>query len=88
MLQFFNEINDLLEVPLTSVAGEYQYVNLAGRAVYVQGYKDLLTFEDNKIGLKLKEGELMITGKKLVIKDLNINSIVVEGIIQKVEVLK
>jgi len=85
MFHFLNEINDLLEMPITSVMGGYEYVNLSGRAVYVQGYKDILNFDEANIILKLKDGELQIKGSKLNIRDLNPNSILIEGRVISVE---
>ena len=85
MFSFLNEINDFLELPMTSTITGYKYVNLAGRLLYVQGYKDILNFNEHEIVLKLKEGELKIGGKNLNIKELNLNSIVIDGKIILVE---
>lgn len=85
MFNFFNEINDLLQVPLTSATSNYKYVNLSGRALYVQGYSDVLSFNEEQIVLKLKSGELNIVGKHLNIKELNPHSIIIEGIVARVE---
>ncbi|MDD4211273.1 MAG: YabP/YqfC family sporulation protein [Clostridia bacterium] len=85
MFNFLGEINDSLELPLTSVFSRYKYVNLAGKMIYVQGYKDILNFDEQEVVLKIKEGELKIVGKNLNIKELNLNSIVIEGIIILIE---
>jgi sporulation protein YqfC len=85
MFNFLNDINDLLQVPITNTFSDYKYVNLSGKVIYVQGYKDVLTFSQTNIILKLKSGELNITGENLNIKDLNLNSIVIEGVIKIVE---
>jgi sporulation protein YqfC len=85
MFSFLQEINDFLELPITSTVAGYKYVNLAGKLLYVQGYKDILSFSELEVILKLKEGELKIKGKNLNIKELNLNSIVIEGKIAQVE---
>jgi sporulation protein YqfC len=85
MFHFLNEINEQLELPITSVLSSYEVVNLGGKVVYVQGYKDILNFEKEHIVLKLKEGELHIKGQNLNIRDLNVNSILIEGTIRLIE---
>ena len=85
MFSFLEEINDFLELPMTSTITGYKYVNLAGKLLYVQGYKDILSFSQEDVTLKLKDGELKIKGKNLNIKELNLNSIVIEGKIAIVE---
>lgn len=79
MFHFFNEINNMLELPITSVTLSYEYVNLSGKVIYVQGYRDILNFDDTNIILKLKDGELHISGQNLNIRDLNPHSILIEG---------
>ena len=85
MFHFFNEINDLLQVPVTNVLNGYEYINLSGKAIYIQGYKDILSFNEEHIILKLKKGELHIKGENLNIRDLNLNCILIEGRIFIVE---
>jgi len=75
----------MLELPITSVILSYEYVNLSGKVIYVQGYGDILNFDDTHIILKLKDGELHIKGQNLNIRDLNPHSILIEGRILIVE---
>lgn len=85
MFNFLNEIGSFNELPLSSVITHYKYVNIGGQLLYVQGYKDVLSFETDKIVLKLKENELKIVGTDLNIKELNLNSITITGHIFLVE---
>lgn len=85
MFSFLQEINDFLELPMTSTVTGYKYVNLGGKLLYVQGYKDILSFSETEVILKLKQGELKVKGKNLNIKELNLNSIVIEGKIVLIE---
>ena len=79
MFNFINEISELSGLPINEAAGGYKYINLGGRSVYVQNYKDVLSFSNEEIVLKLKDGELKIVGEDLNIKDLNLNSITIKG---------
>ena len=85
MFSFLQEINDFLELPMTSAHTGYKYGNLGGKFLYVQGYKDILSFSETEVILKLKQSELKVKGKNLNIKELNLNSIVIEGKIVLVE---
>lgn len=85
MFNLINEISDMSGLPINEAVGAYKYVNIGGRTVYVQNYKDVLSFNEEEIILKLKDGELKIIGENLNIKDLNLNSIVISGVISLIE---
>ena len=79
----FNFIN---EISLGKEVSGYKYVNLSGEKIFVQGFLSLLCFDDIKIVLKLKDGELEISGENLNIEELSTNSILVSGKIKSVKV--
>ena len=73
MFSFFNEFGLCKEML------SYKYVNLNGEKVYVQGFKNLLCFDDKSIILKLKDNEMEIVGERLNIEELSQNTILVTG---------
>lgn len=80
----FDFIDELKELKNNAVG--YRYINYGGKLVIVQGYKDILFFDDTTVTLKLKTGELSISGTKLVVTEFSTNSIKIVGNISKIEV--
>lgn len=80
----FDFIDELKELKNNAVG--YRYINYGGKLVIVQGYKDILFFDDTVVTLKLKTGELSISGTKLVVTEFSTNSIKIVGNISKIEV--
>lgn len=81
MFDFIDELNEI-----KNNAVGYRYINYGGKLVIVQGYKDILFFDDSTIILKLKVGELCVSGTNLVITEFSTNSIKIVGNIGKIEV--
>lgn len=84
MFNFLNDIIDRSALPMEQRVFVYKYINVGGNVIYVQGYKDILSFSEDEIVLKIKNGELKISGCNLNIKDLNINTITICGKIKSV----
>lgn len=80
----FDFIDELKELKNNAVG--YRYINYGGKLVIVQGYKDILFFDDTTVTLKLKTGELSVSGTKLVVTEFSTNSIKIVGNISKIEV--
>ena len=80
----FDFIDELKELKNNAVG--YRYINYGGKLVIVQGYKDILFFDDTIVTLKLKTGELSVLGTKLVVTEFSTNSIKIVGNISKIEV--
>ena len=79
MFDFIDEIIDL-----KNIVKSYRYVNVGGSNLYVQGFKEIVSFSPETIILKLNKSSLKIYGSNLTIKELNINSINVIGKIDSV----
>ena len=80
----FDFIDELKELKNNAVG--YRYINYGGKLVIVQGYKDILFFDDTIVTLKLKTGELSVSGTKLIVTEFSTNSIKIVGNISKIEV--
>ena len=80
----FDFIDELKELKNNAVG--YRYINYGGKLVIVQGYKDILFFDDTIVTLKLKTGELSVFGTKLTVTEFSTNSIKIVGNISKIEV--
>jgi len=85
----FSFIKDLFEEKeLTKEVLQYKTVMLSNKLMVVQGFLTLLKVEENEIILKVKDGELTISGQDLKIKEINNKVISIKGLLQKVEVGK
>ena len=80
----FDFIDELKELKNNAIG--YRYINYGGKLVIVQGYKDILFFDDMIVTLKLKTGELSVSGTKLIVTEFSTNSIKIVGNISKIEV--
>ena len=67
------------EFDLVSEVVGFRYMNINNQKIYVEGFKHLLSFDDTKIILKLKDNELSIVGNSLTIEELGSNSILISG---------
>nr|WP_295969465.1 sporulation protein YqfC [uncultured Bacillus sp.] len=52
--------------------------------IYIENHRGLITFSDNELRLLLKQGQLLIKGKALVIKTILPEEILLEGKIDQV----
>lgn len=83
MFDFINEFGEVKN----NISG-YRYQNYGGEIIIVQGYKDILFFDENSVILKLKTGELQVRGDNLKVNQFSPNSIVIKGkivIVERVE---
>lgn len=80
MFEFCNDIKELKNNIL-----EYRYQNYGGKVVIVQGYKDIIFFDENSVCLKLKTGEITLSGENLKVEEFSSNTIKIIGKILKIE---
>lgn len=74
MFEFVDELKELKNILV-----DFRYTNYGGKTVVVQGYKDILFFDETNIILKLKQGEISISGTNLKLKDYTNNSVIIIG---------
>lgn len=79
----FDFIQDIKELKNSTLG--YRYVNYNGEVAIIQGYKDILFFDENNVTLKLKSGELQVKGQGLVVNELTTASVKVCGKIISIE---
>lgn len=54
--------------------------------IYIENYKRILSLEDNYVSLQSMNKKITIIGKKLTLKKLIDNEMLISGIIEKIEV--
>ncbi|MGN1222486.1 MAG: YabP/YqfC family sporulation protein [Christensenellales bacterium] len=63
----------------------FRYQVNSGKEIVVEGYKNLLLVSDEKIVLKVKNGEINILGCNLCVKEFSAQTIMVKGEIRSIE---
>ncbi|CAA7603476.1 sporulation protein YqfC [Acididesulfobacillus acetoxydans] len=72
-------MGEVLELP-PDVMGDGPKITVTGRKqVYIENYKEIVTFSGEKISLATSEGELYVTGKALVLKTVLPAELQIEG---------
>ncbi|MEI5905796.1 sporulation protein YqfC [Bacillus spongiae] len=66
----------MMDLPRITMVGQLH--------IYIENHNGLLSFTDKEVRLLLKQGQLLIKGKKLVIKTILPEEILLEGKIQQV----
>jgi hypothetical protein len=78
MPHFFDEIDKALGLPVGAQSA-YRLINLGGRVLYVDGFRELLTFEDETVICMLKKGILEVVGKSLTIERYEEGFLIIKG---------
>lgn len=82
--EFFNDINVTTNKAVKQ--NSFKYVCFNGEIFYIQNFKDILSFSENEVNIKLFTGEVNIFGEELRIVELSKKYICLKGKIIKVEV--
>lgn len=84
MFNFFDEIKS--GVKNLDVKDGYNIVNISGKICYVEGHKGLKILSNERVVLIVKNANISIEGKNLVLRELYDECIKISGNIQKIEV--
>ena len=86
MMAFLEEVEKLTGLSTSVLSDGYRIINFSGKAVYIEGIKNILSFDAQQTTFKLKKGVVKVAGDGLVIKELLPNTALVTGSILAVEV--
>ncbi len=88
MFSLINEfLNDFdFKTSTVSKKGAFKYVNFNNEIFYLQNFKDIISFSDELIIIKLFSGEISIFGTSLKLKEISHKFVCVQGKISKIEV--
>lgn len=64
----------------------FKYVNFNNEIFYIQNFKDIISFSNEEIIIKLFEGEISIVGDNLKIQEISQKYVCLSGKITKIEV--
>lgn len=83
-MSFIKEAAQMLGLKSLKEPFSYQIINFGGRAVYAEGFKNILSLTETEIVLGLKKGRIVISGSDLMIEELEENTVAVKGVITAV----
>jgi len=79
-------IADTAQIPYQSfVSGMVQIELLSNREAVVEGCRSILSYDDLQIKLAAEKMQIAFYGRELSLKNLNSESVIIEGIIERVE---
>ena len=84
VFNFFDELKSEFAIK-EDVFAEFSIIDIAGKLLYLEGHKGLLSLGEERVCVKMKRGEVVIYGKVLSLAKLTHNSIAIKGKIEKVE---
>lgn len=84
MFNFFNEIKS--GIKNLDIKNSYNIVNVSGKICYIEGHKGLKVLSRDVIVVAIKNGDIKVTGKDLVLRELYDECIKISGKIKNIEV--
>ena len=76
---------DMMDLPADTVAGVPRMEILGNKQFYLSNHKGLLTYDDDLIAINCGKVIVRVRGQNLGIKAMNVEDIMVEGVILSVE---
>ena len=86
MFNFFNEIKNKASGIDYNLLNEYNIINLSGKLLYVEGHQGVTIISNDMVAFKIKKGRVVVEGKELVLSELTSNTLLLQGVIIKVEI--
>ena len=78
-MSFFKEVASALGIDKDSIANGYQIINYNGNAVYIEGFRRILSIDERAVAVALKKQRLTVSGENLAVKELENNTVIVCG---------
>lgn len=86
VFNFFNEIKNKASGIDYNLLNEYNIINLSGKLLYVEGHQGVTIISSDMVAFKIKKGRVVVEGKELVLSELTSNTLLLQGVIIKVEI--
>lgn len=84
MFNFFNELKKEFSLSLDAVSS-YNIVLMAGKFLYVEGHKGILSYNKEVVSFKIKKGVIVVKGSNLILNQISSNTLAVKGEIKIIE---
>ncbi len=86
MFDFFEDIAKKTGLPFNILNNGFRVINFCNQSVYIEGFKNIISFENSEISIKLSRGIVKVTGENLKIKEMNLEDITIVGNIFSTEI--
>ena len=86
MFNFFNEIKNKIGEIDSDLYNNYNIINVSGKLLYVEGHKGVTIISPDMISFKIKSGRVVVDGKKMFLKEITDNTLLIQGDINKMEI--
>lgn len=81
---FVDEVSKMIGLPLEEIRSEYKLMMVGSKMIRMSGYQKIISYQREKVILKIKNDTLLIEGKDLVIQEMEQNEIALVGQIDKI----
>lgn len=85
MFNFFDEIKRKIGEIDYNLINNYNVINMSGKLLYVEGHCGITVITNKMVAFKVKDGRFVVEGKDFYLKELTENTLLLQGIILKVE---
>lgn len=86
MFGLFEEMAKISGLPFDVFNNNFKVINFGNKAIYIENFKNIVTFTITEIVIKLSRGIAKIIGDNLKIKNMNANTIIIAGEIKSLEI--
>jgi sporulation protein YqfC len=78
-------ISEALDLPKELIMDIPRITMIGSRQLFLENYKGIVEYEDNKIRIKIHDGIIKLEGRDMLIKEITSEDIMVSGTIHKIE---
>jgi sporulation protein YqfC len=82
------KVAEILELPKEVVMDLPKITMFGDRNLLMENYKGIIEYDDNRIRVNTGRGIIKVTGEKLVIKEITLEDLMIDGDIVSLEFLK
>ncbi len=78
-MSFFSEAASMLGLDAAKISAGYQFINYNGEAVYIEGFKRVVSISDAEMIFELKGGRIVLKGEGLYVFLLESTTVIIKG---------
>lgn len=73
------ELLEYIDSDISVLAGEFKCTIVGNRAIFLQNFKKIITYNTEKISFKLSKNYFYVEGNNLSIKEMGKNEVIITG---------
>ncbi len=83
---FRSKLADDLEIPNNVVSDNFDMRIQGNKKVIIENHLGLMVYENDMVGVKTKEQNIMIKGSKFKIEEINDFKVIIKGIVEEIKI--